>query len=66
MARQRQQVPPPGGICGPVRVKGQEPEPKGGADRGASVPLINIKPAGSTASIQVGKGMAFSFYLFIN
>lgn len=50
--RQRQQGPPPGGICGPVWVKGQEPEPKGGADRGASVPLSNIKPAGSTASIQ--------------
>lgn len=43
--------PPPEGSCGPVEVKGQGPEPRGGAepgaDRGAIVNLNIIRPAGS-------------------
>lgn len=49
--RPRQQGPPPEGIRGPVGVKGQGPEPKGGAERGANrgtnVTLSIIRPAGS-------------------
>lgn len=48
----RQQGPPPEeGSCGPVGVKGQGPEPRGGveqgADHGAIVSLNIIRPSGA-------------------
>lgn len=46
----RQGPPPPEGTCGPVGVKGQGPEPRGGVEPGAdcgTVSLKTIRPAGS-------------------
>lgn len=68
----RQQGPPPEGICGPVGVRGQGPEQRGGvergADRGAIATLSIIRPAGSEQDFyskrtgRRGQDLFFSFY----
>lgn len=66
----RQQGPPPEGSCGPVGVKGQGPEPRGGveqgAGRGAIVNLNIIRPTGSEQDFYSKKtGMEYFFYYFL-